>query len=148
MSGDSTFLAFERHLKRATGESVVTIEAAYDPWENEIDEMDQRLGFTKPMAAEEDDELIRAKARAFRELILFCFEKVVLEPDGRIFQAAIRRFVAVAHSFHPGAMRTGQPLRKPKGPVIGATDLARLAHTSPSQLEMLAGKSRVRIEMR
>jgi hypothetical protein len=48
MSADSTFLAFERHLKRATGESVVTIEAAYDPWETEIDLMDQRLGFTKP----------------------------------------------------------------------------------------------------
>jgi hypothetical protein len=149
MSADTTFLAFERHLKRATGESVVTIEAAYDPWENEIDLMDQRLGFTKPTDDDDADLISQRAANGFREFFQYCFDGVFLEPDGVQFQLAIRRFCSVAHHMFPSMLRVPPPghvgtghgrkgSRRKVGPPITLADLAKQARSTPKTMEKMA----------
>jgi hypothetical protein len=145
MSANTSFLAFERHLKRATGESVATMEAAYNPWETELDAMDERLGFKEPDAVEPDDtdsQTVVLAAKGLSELFLFCFHGNKLDARGVGLQKAIRRFVAVAHDLGGKFMCHGESEGKLKGggPPLTAKELARLpdVKTTPKQLRKLA----------
>jgi hypothetical protein len=146
---EPTFMAYVRSGPR--GEDVA-LEAAYDPWENEIDEMDQRLGFKEPGAKPKethDDDAVRIAAARWSEFLRYCFEGVWIEPDGRNFQLAIKRFVAVGYAMFPNLLRVPRegyvgnghgpkPKKRKVGEPITLNELAKQARTTPKTMEKMA----------
>lgn len=152
MNHDATFIAYQRVPDGAHGGTKSELEAAIDPWDEAIDEIDRHLGFKEPGAESTHDERadeIEFAAKGFKTMLQFCWDGVTLEPDGVGLRTALRRFVAIAHHLCPDVLR-GEAMTKTRRGKLRRVDggpltIAQLASqpqisTYPKQLEKMAAE--------